>query len=358
MFNRLREQRYINRHIKLPLHALLERLKVIRQNSSCLAICPATTGFNWMGVNRAAHNLFPDATFEFPQYYSHSVYSAQELAEIARYIAELRFKTIVLNGFPGYFAVFAKQLKAADSDLLTAVIYHGSLSELAGNEHLRTNFAALVDLLNEKIVGRIGFVKKGLPEFFEKMYGVPAVQIFLPPPVVENSLKPQEFSDGKLHIGVFASNQLRKNVHNMVAAALMTENSVVHIFESNEMDIYRQQHRFVLHPSNLPRNEFLGLLGSMDINLYNTYTETWGQIVVESLSMGVPCLTNNSSGVLDLSPELKKMLVVDEHDNPAALARAIIITMQQKAIILRLSKPYLAEIESNSTESIQKLAEK
>ena len=92
------------------------------------------------------------------------------------------------------------------------------------------------------------------------------------------------------HIGVFGGDTFNKNLHNQVAHALLMEQSIVHVADKSVFRYFGQDLRIVEHGKNLPREKFLQVLGSMDLNLYCSYSESWGLVVDESQAMGVPCL--------------------------------------------------------------------
>jgi len=84
----------------------------------------------------------------------------------------------------------------------------------------------------------------------------------------------------------------------------------------------------------------------MDINLYVSYSESWGQVITESISMGVPCLASNNSGVFDSNETLKSALLVSDYDNPYEIAKKI-----KSVLRMNLKEEYEAFIESLNNEA-------
>ena len=74
---------------------------------------------------------------------------------------------------------------------------------------------------------------------------------------------------------------------------------------------------------DLPRDEFLTVLGSMDLNLYATFTECHPQLPMESYLLGVPCLVSPNSLLFRDDPDLFRMAVVQSPDEPKAIVGAI-----------------------------------
>jgi glycosyltransferase involved in cell wall biosynthesis len=243
-------------------------------------------------------------------------------------------------------------MKSLSKDIFIALIYHGSLSELAADQEAKSKFTKSIQLAKEKKFDRIAFIKKGLDTCINKIFKLNAAHVIIPPPDVSGICRERAIMRKSIHIGVFANNQLRKNVHNQIAAALMIDNTLVHTTSKNEYVYFDAGDRIIEHPTYMPWDSFMFLLSQMDINLYNTYTETWGQIFIESLALGVPCLTNNSSGVLDFDDELREKLLVPEHDNPTAFAKKIEQALAEKEQIISLSARYISLLAKISREKL------
>ena len=65
----------------------------------------------------------------------------------------------------------------------------------------------------------------------------------------------------------------------------------------------------------MEHDTFFQLIGSMSINLHVTFSESWGQVLSESISQGVPCLSAYTSSFFDYDEDLKKKLVVNGFDD-------------------------------------------
>ena len=57
---------------------------------------------------------------------------------------------------------------------------------------------------------------------------------------------------------------------------MAVEKSVVHILGVNDAQVWGEGGRIIVHKS-LKRQEFINLLSSMYLNLYVSYSESWGQ---------------------------------------------------------------------------------
>ena len=295
-----------NQH-KALLHQSIERLKEIRTVDSILAICPTTTGYDWMGVNVATKSLFPKNTFEIPQYYSSSMFTSEELEKIIATINELDFEQVVFSGAPSYFFSISEKLTKSVSQ---RYIYHGFLAELSENKLAQDNLTRLIELTRKGIIANLGFVKKGLALSIQERFKVPCHEVILPN---KNVLSSPKTAPDTIKIGCLLNNSFRKNIHNQAMAGTMIEGAEVHVFKTPELGYLNFP--FVEH-SLMEHSEFIALIGSMTLNLHVTFSEGMGgQVCAESISQGVPCLSGNTSSFFDYDEELKEHLIVSGVDD-------------------------------------------
>ena len=150
IFDKIKEKAFIRNNVRIELDVVRNRIQKIRKTSSLIAICPTPTIYNWLGVNRATHNLFPESTFDIPQYYSKTVYSDKELKEITKIIIDFKFEKVVFSGFCGYFEYLIDTIKTLKNEIFVALIYHGSLSELYGYEYVKNDFNKMIQLVKRE----------------------------------------------------------------------------------------------------------------------------------------------------------------------------------------------------------------
>jgi glycosyltransferase involved in cell wall biosynthesis len=74
--------------------------------------------------------------------------------------------------------------------------------------------------------------------------------------------------------------------------ALLIEKAIIHVLDKSIFSYLNMDNRIIEHGKNLPKEKFLGILGSMDLNLYMSYSESWGLVTYESEAMGVRCIGN------------------------------------------------------------------
>lgn len=324
------------------LNPLLQQAVSIRQRSDVIALCPAPTGPHWLGIDRATHALFPECTVNLPQEFSNSLLTERQLKEFSVLLAEERFQHVILSGFPPYFELLARMLS---QDTSVGCIFHGTLSELnaTGKAHALLPFK----LAQQGILHRIGLVRADLVQPLSEIFNVPCF------PLsnicrVPSELPRKSWDDDRIQIGVLGGSTFNKNLHNQVAAALLVDNSMVHVSDAKAFSYLNHPDRTIGHGSGLSRTQFLGLLGGMHINLHISFSESFGQVAMESLALGVPCLVSPTTNVLDLDPKLRDLLTVNKLDSPADIAQSITDVLADRTARTELYMDYVERMNAHA----------
>jgi len=183
MLTKLKEKIYIKYRIKKDISVLYSELRTIRERSNTLAICPTPTGQHWLGIRNVTRLIFSADTLELPQHYSRSVYNEKELVKIADYIYKLGFKTVVFSCYIHYFSIIINRIHENSKDVFPVidVFFHGALSELSLWSQYSSieipeinssekNFNEMMGLSLSEKINRVGFFKRGLAEYFNKLF--------------------------------------------------------------------------------------------------------------------------------------------------------------------------------------------
>jgi len=314
VLKKIREKRYIRKHIKVSLDLIEEEINRFTGKHP-LAICPQHYENSWLGIVNATDRLFNNRVFKIRQYFSNPVYSKKELLIIAEFISRIESEHIVFSGYLPYFDILINYLSLNGKKV--SVIYHGSHTSILEDSNAAHHFSSLLSMLKKGTLYHVGFVKKDL----YKSLGILLKQKFYPILLKTNErlLSYNHIKFDGLNIGVLTHNQFRKNIYNMISAALLHDNAFVHVKDKYLADYLQNSNRIITHGYLSNENDFYKILGSVQLNMYVTFSECWGQIVNESLAMGVPCLCSDVSAVLDYDQELKEFLIVKEFDNDYAI---------------------------------------
>ncbi|MBX7140212.1 MAG: hypothetical protein K1X63_03950 [Chitinophagales bacterium] len=328
---------------KVSADNLVEQITEIRKHHDVLAITGKPEEHGWRGVYNASRNFFPENLLAIDHRFSKNIYSENELESICRTIAGSRFEKVIFSGYSDCIRVLIQKLHQLKAGVDLLLIYHGSLSQHADNHADAAYLKEVLGLAQQKIIHRIGFVKKGLSETLNKITGIDSH--FLINIGNENDgVKTQALSG--LHVGVFTHNSFRKNLHNQVAAALMLEQATVHVHDDHDFEYLNSAGRLRAHPFTESYDDFLKVLGSMSLNFYVTFSECYGLVIAESLSLGVPCLASNSSGFFDYDEFLARSLVVEEYDNSEAIFRKAQEALANRKAIAARGKEYVKKLNA------------
>lgn len=265
---------------------LLERIDDISQISSSIVIYGSPTEGNWLGIANATKGLFADNALEAPQYYSTSLLSSKETAIICNEIITKGFQKVIFSGFAPYFFLWIDLLS---KHCAIEVLFHGTISEF--HDKSKQEFVKnLIQYGKANKINRMGFVKVGLDQVFSQLYGFQTYHQPLATPTIPLEIEMLNLDKKQIHIGVFGADTFNKNLHNQVIHALLLENTIIHVLDKSIFAYLEKDSRIVEHGKNLTRNKFLSILKSMDLNLYMSYSESWGLVAYESEALGVPCI--------------------------------------------------------------------
>ena len=347
---KIREQRYIRVNVKVGVEDLKQRIPIGKE---AIAVCPSTTGNSWQGVLTATEGLFGDRVFQIPQYYSNCIYSEKELKAIGQLLSNAESEHIVFSGYLPYFDVLIETIVKLGKKV--SVIYHGSHTSVLEDPNAATHFNSMVSMLKSGKLYHVGFVKKDMEKTFGMLTGQTMFPILLK---TDESLIGRQYDKYEsLNIGVMTHDAFRKNLYNMVSAALLHPGAKVHVKDRYLTSYLGNADRIITHGHFKDQNDFFRVIGSVDLNMYVTFSECWGQFVNESLALGVPCLCSDVSAVLDYDKELKEMLVVREFDNDYAIYLKSKEVLQNTDYFKTRGPEYVKELNVLAEERLKEFLE-
>lgn len=343
MINSLKNKLMSKSLLEKQLRELEMNAKSIRSNSDILVLCPENYGSNWLGVKNATQTMFEDILF-FPHSFSTSIFSGEQLVKFSELIQHLDFTQIIFSGLPHFFTDIILELKRKKTQTKIKVIYHGTLSELSGNDRIVESFKSLIELRQKLSIDQIGFVNSDLRETFHALYAVQSSHLI---PVKKGLQKEKSYTRNEIiQIGCFGNSSFNKNIHNQIAGSLICPGTHVNTFPVSGLEIY-PENRITVH-SHMSHNSFVSTLGSMDLNTYVSFSESWGQIITESISQGVPCITGVNNTVYNENAFLKDKLSILKIDNPIEISLKIKAIEQNLQSISSECIIYYAHLENLS----------
>lgn len=304
----------------------------------------------WLGISNATKELFGESSVGITELYN------KELIEFyVKEILDKNIKLVVFSGFADGWEQFVKEIRKQSTDIQIKVIWHGSLC-LNIYDYDYIMFVRMFKLLKNKDIKSIAFVKKSMYEFFKKKgYNVEFIAntVSLTKSLPKTSL---EKNSDKVRIGIYASgDRWMKNFYNQLAAASLIENCIVDVIPINSKtyelaSLFNLKITGLSYPIN--HSELLERMSSNDINLYVTFSECAPIIPLESLELGVPCLTSNNHHYFKNS-KLADFLIVNENDNVNAIYEKIQKCLENKQEIIKEYKTWKKSYDIESKESIE-----
>jgi hypothetical protein len=291
----------------------------------------------WRGIRAATYGQAPHV-LEVP-----GVLSQTHARRLAIFLKDAGAERVVMNGFPPGTERLAEALAHIAPSIEFFVTFHGTPAQGFAEHPV---IARLLELTDRKLIKKLGFVKHGLADYFRQR-GYPAEYVMnicrmpsLPPAPVP--------ATGQLQVGVFAPNVVHKNVETQLIAALMVPGTRVHTLEPVRAEyLERDRHRFVEH-GLMPHPKFVKLLSTMQATCYVSLVECYPMTVLESIFCGAVCLTSMTSRIFEDDEELLKLLVVEEHDSPAAIARKLGVALEGRAEIIPRAQAYLNRLNERA----------
>ncbi|OBZ07843.1 hypothetical protein A8L34_24740 [Bacillus sp. FJAT-27264] len=302
----------------------------------------------WLGVSHSTKELFPH-TVPIKE-----LYDSNNIQLIGKYIANRKPKAIIFSGFAiGYYEL-AKVLKQLDHNISIKVYWHGNTTHMY-EDYSWSRYQEIIQLCDEGIVDGWGFAKESMAQLYGKN-GYPSyfVKNTVKDVVVIQTPKARA-NTNDVKIGIYASgNTWNKNAYTQIAAVSLIKNASINAVPFNSrMKSFAQQLKIDFDGSENPvsREELLNRISSNDINLYVTFSECAPLLPLESMNLGVPCLTGPNHHYFDGSP-LKDYLMVNRPDDPVEIAEKAEHALKNRKEIMDLYNEWKQQNDTASELSI------
>jgi hypothetical protein len=106
----------------------------------------------------------------------------------------------------------------------------------------------------------------------------------------------------------------------------------------------------IVEHGTLPWEAFVGLLGSMDLNLYTTLSECQPLTPAESYLAGVPCLFSRTSALFADDRDLLELSTVAEADDPSLIAQAAARLMENGPRVILRAQAWMTGFDRMAAE--------
>lgn len=305
---------------------------------------------DWIGLSHVAKDNFDNIIPLREQY------TEKEAKLMAKEIINKKIKIVIFNGFARGWDNIAKELKKLNSGIIIKVLWHGS-NALLSEEYDFQVFMQILRMYKQDIINELVFVKKSMYEFYKaKGYKCSFFMNYID--IANSEQYKVDNKDKVTKLGLYCSgDRWVKNTYNQLSAISLIDNAVLDCLPLS-YKVQELANEFNLSltgmQTNLSREDLFKRMAQNDVNLYVTFTECAPLLPLESLELGVPCITGDNHHYFE-GTELEKYLVVNKEDNIMEIYQKIKYVLENKELIVKLYKKWREEYNIKAKESINKL---
>lgn len=301
----------------------------------------------FLGVSSATKELFENLV---P---CTDVYFLWDVNKIVKAIIDNNIKEVYFSAFCYNWKKIVTKLKKENSNIVIKTFWHGSHSQVLDTYGWLRN-SEIINLHKKDKVDQMATCKKSMLEFYdENKFN----SHFLNNTVYFDGKK---YKENKVHdgikIGIYSANgDWRKNMMCQVAAVKLLKNASIDMVPLNkEAKKLADSLDIIMEGPNKPilREDLFKRMSKNDVNLYITFSECAPMLPLESLEVGVPCITGNNHHFFK-GTELEKYLVVNNETDIEEIKKKIEKCIKEKETILKLYKTWKKENDSNTKKQIK-----
>ena len=267
------------------------------------------------------------------------VLNKKQLDTIVNAIIDSKIKYVVFSSITFGWKGIVEKIKEKNKNIKIKFLWHGSHSMFVERDESYFLYS-IMELMDRGLVDSIGFFKESMAQFYkEKGYHTFFVTNNVSDIKTTNN-NSFDREEGKIYIGSYATgDRWGKNTANQLSAASMVKNSVLDIIPITPLIAeFCDTMNITINDKNLgylQRQDLLNRMALNDVNLYVTFTECSPVIPLESLELGVPCITGNNHSYFKNS-KLEEYLVVKSEDNIDEICRKMTYAINNKDEIIKL----------------------
>lgn len=306
---------------------------------------------DWLGTSYATKETFSNTIGIKELYYDDIInYYAEK-------ICEKNLNMVVFSAFDITWFKLVEQIKKINPNQKVKVVWHGSNAVNTEDFDWKV-LKQLLDFNKSELIDSIAFVKKSMYDFYkEKGYKCEFLMNTIKIDNVNDYISSKDKSDNLVRIGVYASgDRWVKNFYNQLSAASMIKNHLIDcIPKSDKTAEFAKYIDANVNGINkpIPRNELLKRIATNDINIYVTFVECAPLLPLESMELGVPCITSNNHHYWE-GTELEEYLVVNAPDNIIEIKNKIEYALKNKDKIMKLYREWKKEYDKECERNVRK----
>jgi hypothetical protein len=309
----------------------------------------------WLGISASTRELFehcypiPNTRDQEPYRYDDKV-----LRHHADVLAEAGVKHVVFSGGDRSHLQLAEILRKRDPSFTIDMLWHGSYTQFLEDYNWEM-FTSWIDAAKAGTVRSIGTVKAG-QERLIRAAGVPSSLVLNL--ITGEGMAPPQLEGDEKHVGMWISGtSFRKIPHPMLSAIAMTPGTRLHAagLEKRAIDVidYFKISTAEVHQRTLPKDELLEAIRRTHLTLYVTFSECCPMVPLESLQLGVPCLTGPNSHLFEDHDYLFERLVVPFPDRADTIADYMARAIDERDQIVNAYREYIPGYNERARQSVR-----
>lgn len=303
----------------------------------------------WLGTSYATKEMFEDAVG------INALFDNDVINYYADEILKKQPRLIIFSAFDLSWSKLIEVLKEKKPKQRIKVMWHGS-NAMNVEEYDWNTLRTIIEYCRYGIIESIGFVKKSMYEFY-KTKNVNCEFVMNTLSIDKNEYKLLDSNNKNVKIGVYASgDRWVKNFYNQLSAASMIKNHLIDCVPRTTKTIEFASligANVIGESKPIPRDELLKRIADNDINIYVTFVECAPLLPLESMELGVPCITANNHHYWE-GTELEKYLVVNAPDNIIEIKNKIELVLKNKEEIMKLYVKWKKGYDNKAKKNLEK----
>ena len=302
----------------------------------------------FLGVTSATKELFD---YLVP---AGDIYRKKDINLIVNTILENDIKKVYFSAFCYNCKKIVINLKKANPDIICITYLHGSHSQILDTFGWNRNMG-IIDLHRKGYIDEMATCKESIIKFYDANN---FKSIFLSNNVnFDGSDYVSKEKNKNIKLGVYSANtDWRKNMMCQIGAAKLIKNAVVDMVPLNPeakklADLIGIKMEGLKKP--VPREEILARMAKNDINLYGTFSECAPMVPLESLEVGVPCISGNNHHFFQNTP-LEKYLILNNETDIEEIKEKIELCIKEKETILKLYQEWKIQNDKFTKDQVKK----
>ncbi len=324
----LSEQKYIDR--------INETIELINKNKNNKFI--VFYNKDWFGITSATKELFNNLVD------CGEIQSKKDIKRIGESILSSNVKQVIFSSFAVGWKDLVIYLHKNNKNIKIKTFWHGSHSQVLDSYGWERN-KEIIKLHKKGYINLMATCKQSLENFYENQ-GYKS--IFLTNKVTIDkriiSTKTEEKKTKKIKIGMYAAkcDDWRKNMYTQIAAISLIDNVVIDMVPLNKNAIEFCKVLGVKlegEEKPVPREELLKRMKNNDLNLYVTYSECAPMLPLESMELGVVCISGNNHHYFK-NNKIEEYVVVNNESDVIEIRDKILKGINNKNKIIDMYKKF------------------